>query len=719
MRIKQFITIPVVAALLTPLPAFSHDKCDSLAIATTAAGVFWAPSAGFQVGYFLAKQIDESTASATGTINTIDPVCAARSFGNMSSTQYANIVSPAGEDPNQQYKFLWDASGELAKKSLALNQDIVLWQTAREELREALFIGDDIAAASARLKMNETHASASVAFKTYQQEHSTYAGVAELASSMFTTGLPPSLPKPLLTLGGVVSSAEDILNKGAPAFETRYFTEIGCVLPEAITPTGILAPTDRFINDTVKPGTFIDDSMLLSASRLYAEVSGTFGGEVAAGLDKILPEGFANNEPLPLLMEIVTEGQIFANSLGIREGQLQQTSFMIDLNQIAVAPQRFLDPWQWHWNVGRPWDWLFGFEVQLIPDGIFDVGPQPQPSDVFRLVATFDSKDDQVMDLGLGSQFVQEIHFVDGSLDIAIKENRLPNASEMNQLLGGSLLIFDEFGKQRLDSTIDRVDPNPEHVPVTLSGSIGDNKLGILPGTLQRASFMLDLRLTPIKPGLFIDPWQWHWVTGSNPWDWLRGFDIFIEPNIPRPGDPNPWDRIRIVTTFDDPLFDSVMELPVGSQFIQELYFPPNTLSIEIMPTEKSLLQFSDGDFKIVDPTGNELLTGNFKSLALEAVDSDEDGIDDFTDNCAAATNKDQRDTDADGYGNECDGDLNNDGITNTRDLGIFKTAFGSSGENLDADLNGDGVVNTRDLGRFKTLFGKPPGPSAVGMLLQ
>jgi len=720
MYIKKIIASLIFVTLFVPLQTYSHDKCDSLAFAATAAGVLWPPSAGFQVGYFLAKQIDESTASASSTVKSIDPVCAATSFGDMNATQYARIVSPAGEDPNQQYKFLWDASGELAKKSLALNEAIVLWQAARVELREALLNGDAVAAANARIKMNEAHASAAGAFELYRLEHSNYAGVAELASGLLITGLPPSLPDPLLTVDGVVQSAENILSNGAPAFEVSYFTEVGCVLPEAITPAGILAPIDRFVNDDVAPGTFIDDSMLVSASRLYAEVSGTFGGEVAAGLDKILPEGFANNEPLPLLMEVITEGRILQNDLGIEEGQLQHTSFMLDLNQPTIAPLTFLDPWQWHWIVGKPWDWLFGFEVQLIPDGTFVIPgqPQPQPSDVFRLVAKYDGDNDQVMGLGIGSQFVQELHFADGSLGQAMEESRIPNASEMGSLLGGSLSIFDESGNQRLDSSIHKVDPNPQIQAITLAGSVGENQLGVLPGTLQRASLMLDLRLTPVAPGIFIDPWWWHWVVGRTPWDWLRGFDIVIETNVPRPGDPNPWDRMRIVTTFDEPQLDSVMELPVGSRFIQELYFPLNSLSVEALPTENSLLQFSGGDFQIVDPSGNKLLVGNFESLVLEAVDSDEDGIDDFTDNCAATSNKDQRDTDGDGYGNDCDGDLNNDGIVNTRDLGIFKTEFGSSGTGLDADLNGDGVVNTRDLGVFKTLFGKPPGPSAVGMLL-
>jgi hypothetical protein len=74
--------------------------------------------------------------------------------------------------------------------------------------------------------------------------------------------------------------------------------------------------------------------------------------------------------------------------------------------------------------------------------------------------------------------------------------------------------------------------------------------------------------------------------------------------------------------------------------------------------------------------------------------------------------NPDQRDTDGDGYGNVCDGDLNNDGGVNFADLAIFRGRFVSS--DADADFNGDGIVNFADLARFRQLFGAPPGPSGL-----
>ena len=107
------------------------------------------------------------------------------------------------------------------------------------------------------------------------------------------------------------------------------------------------------------------------------------------------------------------------------------------------------------------------------------------------------------------------------------------------------------------------------------------------------------------------------------------------------------------------------------------------------------------------------------------AVDSDADGVDDGLDNCINAPNgplipdaggNSQLDTDGDGYGNLCDGDLNNDGNANTLDLNLYKLAhrtnLGDANYDVDADFNGDGAINTLDLNIYKGLHRKPPGPS-------
>jgi hypothetical protein len=100
--------------------------------------------------------------------------------------------------------------------------------------------------------------------------------------------------------------------------------------------------------------------------------------------------------------------------------------------------------------------------------------------------------------------------------------------------------------------------------------------------------------------------------------------------------------------------------------------------------------------------------------------DTDGDGVNDDNDNCTAIPNSAQRDTDGDGYGNLCDGDLNNDGSTNTLDLNLYKSAHrsavGDTNYSVDADFNGGGVINTLDLNIYKGLHRKPPGPSCCAL---
>jgi len=100
-------------------------------------------------------------------------------------------------------------------------------------------------------------------------------------------------------------------------------------------------------------------------------------------------------------------------------------------------------------------------------------------------------------------------------------------------------------------------------------------------------------------------------------------------------------------------------------------------------------------------------------------LDSDADGIPQRLDNCTAAANADQRDTDGDGYGNLCDGDLNNDGSTNTLDLQLYKgmhnTRLGDPAYDPDADFDGDSFIDASDLNIYKGLHRRPPGPSCCG----
>lgn len=90
--------------------------------------------------------------------------------------------------------------------------------------------------------------------------------------------------------------------------------------------------------------------------------------------------------------------------------------------------------------------------------------------------------------------------------------------------------------------------------------------------------------------------------------------------------------------------------------------------------------------------------------------DIDDDGTLNLSDNCVNLFNLFQRDTDADGIGNMCDPDLNNDCIVNFVDIGLFGSVFSTA--DPDADFNGDGAVNFIDFSIMTSRFLLAPGPS-------
>lgn len=91
--------------------------------------------------------------------------------------------------------------------------------------------------------------------------------------------------------------------------------------------------------------------------------------------------------------------------------------------------------------------------------------------------------------------------------------------------------------------------------------------------------------------------------------------------------------------------------------------------------------------------------------------DFDQDGVDDSFDNCLFVGNTDQIDFDADGYGNVCDGDIDNDGDTDGLDLALMALSR-FHGDTEVADLNGDELIDHDDLRIFALLFSHSPGPT-------
>ena len=106
-------------------------------------------------------------------------------------------------------------------------------------------------------------------------------------------------------------------------------------------------------------------------------------------------------------------------------------------------------------------------------------------------------------------------------------------------------------------------------------------------------------------------------------------------------------------------------------------------------------------------------------AMAGVSSDVDNDTVPDAVDNClnepngAAEAPNNQCDTDADGYGNACDFDVNQDNVIGLPDFGPFTASFGGSGHPTNsADANCDGLIGLPDFGVFTATFGLSVGPS-------
>ncbi len=110
-----------------------------------------------------------------------------------------------------------------------------------------------------------------------------------------------------------------------------------------------------------------------------------------------------------------------------------------------------------------------------------------------------------------------------------------------------------------------------------------------------------------------------------------------------------------------------------------------------------------------------------------QLADSDEDGVPDETDNCVDRPNGpllpdaggiSQRDSDRDGYGNLCDTDYDDDGLTGISDFNVLRAQFGKTeqddGFDPAVDANGDGGIGLIDFNTLRSFFGEPPGPSGL-----
>ena len=113
--------------------------------------------------------------------------------------------------------------------------------------------------------------------------------------------------------------------------------------------------------------------------------------------------------------------------------------------------------------------------------------------------------------------------------------------------------------------------------------------------------------------------------------------------------------------------------------------------------------------------------------VTAAAANSDSDGIPDAQDNCIQAPNgplirdaggNSQWDTDGDGYGNRCDGDLNSSGQVTAADYAMLRSVLnqsaGASPTAANADMNGSGTVTAADYAVLRNQLNGAPGPSGA-----
>ena len=158
------------------------------------------------------------------------------------------------------------------------------------------------------------------------------------------------------------------------------------------------------------------------------------------------------------------------------------------------------------------------------------------------------------------------------------------------------------------------------------------------------------------------------------------------------------WDGVGYIGAVED---GGVADPHTGGRSVLEL------ATIKTGNEAVAALSDLDGD-GILDSVDNCVVVPN---AAGQNDDQDNDGVGDACDNCLALANTNQRDSNADGFGNVCDADFNGDGVVTTADFAIFRTSYGTNSQ--DADLDGLNGVTTADFARFRQLYGKAPGPSA------
>jgi hypothetical protein len=181
-------------------------------------------------------------------------------------------------------------------------------------------------------------------------------------------------------------------------------------------------------------------------------------------------------------------------------------------------------------------------------------------------------------------------------------------------------------------------------------------------------------------------------------------------------------DKIHVQTystwwnTFEtdaDSAFD--LDFPMGGAFVSAGNVSvPSEATATVTP---GLSPYTQYEWQVtVTNAGGKSRTGPVWRFAtgsdVPPPDADGDGVADAADNCTAAANPDQRDSNDDGFGNACDADLNDSGLVTSTDYTILRSRLNTS--DPDADLNGSGLVTSADFFMLRTMLNQPPGPSGL-----
>ena len=77
-----------------------------------------------------------------------------------------------------------------------------------------------------------------------------------------------------------------------------------------------------------------------------------------------------------------------------------------------------------------------------------------------------------------------------------------------------------------------------------------------------------------------------------------------------------------------------------------------------------------------------------------------------------------QVDTDGDGYGNQCDADLNNSALITSGDYTILRNVlnqgYSQSANSAKSDINASGLVTSGDYTQLRNKLNTAPGPSGM-----